>query len=85
MKLERSHRPRGARTQYRIVVAGRLGHDWSCYFEDMSINAEDSPRGTITVLEGEIVDQAGLFGLLARIRNVGLPLLEVRRLDLDTH
>jgi len=50
--------------------------DW---FEEMAI----SSKGTETILEGQIVDQAALHGLLIRIRDLNLTLLSVERLVTD--
>jgi hypothetical protein len=65
---------------YRIVVAGHLGPDWSSYFDGLSLTQERLPGGTaVTILCGTIADQAALYSILARIQNVGLPLLSLAR------
>jgi hypothetical protein len=65
---------------YQIKVQGRLGESWSDWFEGMAIDVEPlESGGTITTLSGIIADQAALFGLLSRIRDLGLPLLLVER------
>lgn len=62
---------------YQIRVQGRLGSKWTEYFHGMSItSAEDGD----TLLTGPVVDQAALYGLLRAVRDLGLPLLYVRRL-----
>ena len=43
--------------------------------------ALDTGPDGVTVLQGRVVDQAALHGLLARLRDLGLPLLSVRRTD----
>lgn len=68
--------------RYRIVVAGRLGPEWSLYFDGLAVQGGQRPDGTVvTTLSGILADQAALYGILARIQNVGLPLLEVARED----
>lgn len=64
-------------TVYRIRVYGRLDESRSCWFDDLDI--QDEP-GEVTRLMGEIADQAALYGVLARVRDLGLPLLTVERL-----
>lgn len=63
---------------YRIRVGGHLSDCWSDWLEGMAI--ECHPDGT-TTLTGEIVDQAALHGLIARIRDLALPLVSITRLD----
>ena len=60
---------------YRIKVRGKLGNNWSAWFDGISIKAE----GAVTTITGEIPDQSALHGLLARIRDLGLPLISVER------
>ena len=62
-------------THYQITVAGRLSATLIGAFDGLT--AEPSAAGT--VLCGEIVDQAALFGLLPRIESLGLELVDVRR------
>ena len=65
--------------RYRIKVRGRLGAEWSGWFDDWAITVEDGddPQA-VTTLTGLVIDQAALFGLLWRIRDLGLPLLSVQ-------
>ncbi len=62
---------------YRIRVKGHLDDRWSTAFDGMSLQREDD--GT-TVLAGPVVDQAALHGVIARVRDLGLPLLSVKRI-----
>ena len=65
---------------YRIEVEGRLDGNWSVWFDDMTLTAERGEDGiTITTLTGTVVDQPALHSLLARIRDLGLSLLLVKR------
>jgi len=59
---------------YQIRVQGHLNHQWAGRFEELSITLEDD--GT-SLLTGPVVDQAALFGILRRIRDLGIPLLSV--------
>ena len=65
---------------YEIRVNGVLGSGWSAWFDGLQITSDD--RGE-TLIAGPIADQAALHGLLAKIRDLGLELLEVRRTDPD--
>lgn len=60
---------------YRIVVGGVLPAQWSNWFDGMAI----SNATGLTTLEGMVIDQAVLYGLLDRARDLGLPLLSVTR------
>ncbi len=62
---------------YRIRVRGHLDYRWSEWFEGLVIHLQED--GT-SVLVGQVVDQAALHGVIIRIRDLGLPLLSVRRL-----
>ena len=63
-----------ART-YEIRVSGVLPDDAAADFDDVRISATD----VTTVLSGELADQAALLGLLARLRELGVNVVEVRR------
>lgn len=66
----------GEPARYQIQIQGRLDGGWADYFGGMTLSVE-AGRG-ITTLEGTVPDQAALFGLLLRIRDLGLPLLLLR-------
>jgi hypothetical protein len=66
--------------RYKIRIGGHLPSRWVTWFDGMSLTTEDD--GT-TSLEGCVVDQAALHGLLHRVRDVGLPLLSLTQLDAD--
>ena len=61
---------------YRIIVSGPLGEFTRQVFEDLCVESD----GANTGLSGEL-DQAGLFGVLARIMEFGLELVALSRLD----
>jgi hypothetical protein len=62
---------------YQIRVTGQLGSEWTDWFEGLSITREDNGE---TLLSGPVADQAALYGLLRKVRDVGLPLLSVTRI-----
>jgi hypothetical protein len=63
---------------YEIRVNGVLDSGWSAWFDGLQVTSDD--RGHTTIA-GSITDQAALHGLLAKVRDLGLELLEVRRTD----
>ncbi len=68
---------------YEIQLQGRLDARWSTWFDGMTLTTgtDINGAGGITILRGRVVDQAALHGLLARLRDVGLPLISVARLE----
>jgi hypothetical protein len=60
--------------QYAIRVVGHLDQRWANWFDGLTLTRQDD--GT-TVLDGPVVDQAALHGLLQKIRDLGLLLLSV--------
>ena len=72
----------GQSATYQIKVQGRLDEGWSAWFDDMAITVESSDdRATVTTLTGTVIDQVALHGLLSRVRDLGLPLLLVQRVQ----
>ena len=63
---------------YEIRIKGHLANRWLNHFENITITFEDNG---ITRLATNVVDQAALFGLLKKVRDVGLPLLSVNRIE----
>jgi hypothetical protein len=76
MSTSRDHQAR----QYEIRVRGHLDSRWSAWFDGMSLNRESD--GT-TSISGPVVDQAALHGLLATLRDTGLPLVSVAQVGPD--
>jgi hypothetical protein len=68
----------GGRGAYEIRVGGNLEPRWSDWFDGLSIIPVGDEE---TLLTGNVVDQAALHGVLHKIRDLGLPLLAVRRLE----
>ena len=71
-------RPEAGR--YEIRLTGHLDAHWTAWFDGMTVSHETD--GT-TVISGQVADQAALHGLLQRVRDLGLPLVSVRRVDID--
>jgi hypothetical protein len=67
-------------TRYELRVQGVLDARWSAWFEGLQVTSDQAGQTTIT---GPVADQAALHGLLTKIRDLGLPLLAVRRIDPD--
>ena len=61
-------------------MAGRLAPHWSTWFDGLIVAPGDD--GT-TVLQGPVPDQAALHGLLAKLRDLGLPLISLTRKEDD--
>ena len=64
---------------YQIRVKGMLDSIWSDWFNGFSIIAQ----GGETILEGIVADQSALHGMLAKINDLGLPIISVERLESD--
>lgn len=75
-----SRHPHDEAKPYEIRLEGHLNDRWAGWFRDMSMTRTENGE---TLLAGP-VDQAALFGVLRKVRNTGLPLLLVRRLDVDS-
>jgi len=63
---------------YRIKVKGNLDKKWSDWFDGFTITLQANDE---TLLAGPVADQAALHGLLAKIRDLGLPLLSIKRVE----
>lgn len=61
---------------YHIRVKGNLDQRWSDWFDGFGITSQ---AGDETLLTGLVADQAALHGVLNKIRDLGLPLLLVKR------
>lgn len=66
--------------RYEIRLQGHLDARWGAWFDGLTLTKESD--GT-TVIAGQVVDQAALHGLLQKVRDVGLPLVSVARVEHD--
>ena len=74
VSTEEHHEP----GRYEIRLKGHLDTRWADQFDQMSFS--HASDGT-TILAGPVVDQAALYGLLRKVRDLGLPLLSVVHID----
>ena len=65
---------------YEIRLTGHLDARWTAWFDGMTVRHEGD--GT-TVISGDVPDQAALHGLLQRVRDLGLPLVSVTRVEAE--
>ena len=63
---------------YQIFVKGHLDSEWSDWFDGLTITLVSSGE---TILSGPVIDQTALHGVLIKIRDLGLPLLSLTRIE----
>ena len=63
---------------YQIRLKGHLGQQWAASFEGLTLTLEEDGD---TLLTGPVTDQAALHGLLRKVRDLGLSLLSVNRVE----
>jgi hypothetical protein len=72
------------RGEYEIKVKGHLDERWSLWFEEMTITTGFNEDGKpVTTFTGPMVDQAALHGVLAKIRDINMPLISVNQIEAD--
>lgn len=62
---------------YQIRMKGHLDDTWADWFDGLTITRADNGE---TLLTGLVIDQAALYGVLRKVRDLGLPLLSVMRI-----
>jgi hypothetical protein len=67
-------------TVYQIKLQGHLSDQWTDWFEGLTITREENGDMLLT---GPVADQAALHGLLKKVRDLGIPLVWVIRMDPD--
>jgi len=65
---------------YQIRIKGHLGSQWTDWFDSMSITLEDNGD---TLLTGPVTDQAALYGLLKKVRDLGMPLVSIGQVQVN--
>ncbi|MCB9152296.1 MAG: hypothetical protein H6641_26375 [Caldilineaceae bacterium] len=65
---------------FEIRLKGHLDRRWASWFEGMTITLAEEGE---TLLTGPVADQAALYGLLKKVRDLGLPLRSLRSLPSD--
>ena len=65
-------------TVYEIRVKGHLGCQWTDWFGGLTITLEENGD---TLMTGPVVDQAALHSMLRKVRNLGMPLISVTRVE----
>lgn len=63
---------------YQVRIKGHLGRQWTDWFGGLTITLEDNGD---TLLTGAVIDQAALYGLLKKVRDLGMPLLSVSSVE----
>ena len=63
---------------YQIRIKGHLGSQWVEWFGGLTITVEENGD---TLITGLVVDQAALYGLLKKVRDIGMPLLSVNHVQ----
>ncbi len=61
-------------SKVEIRIKGQIDPHWSTWFEDLAVEPTGQDE---TILRGTVADQGALYGLLARLRDLGLQLLSV--------
>jgi len=68
--------------QYEIQVSGRIDPERASWLGDLDLKIQSNPDGKIiSVLSGQLVDQAALYGVINRIRDMGLKLISIHSME----
>jgi hypothetical protein len=59
---------------YQIKIKSHLSSDWTDWFEGLTITAEEDGD---TLLTGPVIDQAALYGLIKKVRDLGMTLISL--------
>jgi hypothetical protein len=66
--------------RYEIRLKGHLAPRWAAWFDGLTLTNENDDT---TIIHGVVADQAALHGLLQKVRDIGLPLVSVTRVEPD--
>ena len=70
---------------YQITIRGHMDARWESWFDSFTITPSYAANDeAITILTGCVVDQAALYGMVARLRNLGAELVSIRPLPNNT-
>ncbi len=64
--------------RYEIRIQGHLGPQWEAWFKGIPLRQAENGE---TILMADYTDQAELFGLLRKVRDLGMPLIAVNRIE----
>jgi len=78
MSNELGPEPTSQHVVYQIRLKGHLGPQWTDWFGGLTITLQEDGD---TLLTGQVIDQAALHGLLKKIRDVGMPLISINRVE----
>ena len=67
--------------KYKIWVAEELKPQWVAWFDGMEITYPAGPGQGGSLLRGELSDQAALYGIISRLRDLNLTLIQVKRVN----
>jgi hypothetical protein len=65
---------------HEIKIKGHLDSQWTDWFEGLTISLDENGD---TLLTGPVIDQAALHGLLKKVRDLGMPLVSVNRVQVN--
>lgn len=77
-RIPKPDRPEAGR--YEIRITGHLDAHWAAWFDGLTVSHDDDRK---TVISGPIADQAALHGVLQQVRDLGLTLVSMTRVDGD--
>lgn len=68
----------GQQVIYQIRIKGHLSDQWTDWFDGLTLTLEEDGN---TDLTGPLVDQSALFGLLKKVRDLGLTLISINYVE----
>ena len=67
-------------SDYELRVSGRISTHAAAWFEGMTLSVDEATTPPQTIIRSQLIDQAALYGLISRVRDLGLTLLAVTRI-----
>lgn len=74
-------KPFSGETTYELRIKGRLAQPTLAWFADLKLTVDETTSPVQTVISGVIRDQAALYGLISRVRDLGLTLISVQQVE----